>query len=275
MVTRDEAKEAFASVQGSFTMVGEEQDKMKAGLQGLASKLDEVQGKAAEDLTELTHKVDAAWSQASSVASDLSARVSDTEQQQVAAKAAAEQAQATSDAALKETANVRRDQQIAHAQLEANLQTAALQSQSTAERVAIQAAQALADARSANVEVPRLDATLISLQAELHAMKMASQHAQERALRLETELSTAQDRIGAAKRKALKVEKRNAALQQRMDDWDAFDPDLHAALNASMTPPDAGTTMQPTGTVHPAGSEATVQSAHQVQTQAAVGQSAS
>ena len=51
-----------------------------------------------------------------------------------------------------------------------------------------------------------------------------------------------------------------------MDDWDAFDPDLHAALNASLTPPTAGEQLQPTGSAHPAGSEATVQSAQQVQT---------
>ena len=52
-----------------------------------------------------------------------------------------------------------------------------------------------------------------------------------------------------------------------MDDWDAFDPDLHAALNASLTPPNTGESMQPTGSVHPAGSETTVQSAQQVHPQ--------
>ena len=61
-------------------------------------------------------------------------------------------------------------------------------------------------------------------------MKIASQQAQERALRLESELSAAQDRIGAAERKATQAERRHASLQKRMDDWDAFDPDLHAAL---------------------------------------------
>ena len=86
-------------------------------------------------------------------------------------------------------------------------------------------------------------------------------------MRLERELSTAQDRIGAAERKAAKAEKRQAALQQRMDDWDAFAPDLHAALNVSMTPPAADDQRQPTGSAHPAGSEATVQSAQQVQPQ--------
>ena len=59
-----------------------------------------------------------------------------------------------------------------------------------------------------------------------------------------------------------------------MDDWDAFDPDLHAALNASLTPPITGEQMQPTGTAHPAGSEATVQSAHQVQAAATTGATA-
>ena len=49
-----------------------------------------------------------------------------------------------------------------------------------------------------------------------------------------------------------------------MDDWDAFDPDLHVALNASLTPPTAGDQLPPTGSTHPAGSEATVQSAQQV-----------
>ena len=104
--------------------------------------------------------------------------------------------------ALKETIDVHRDQQIAHAQLQADLQTAALQSTSTAEHAAMQAAQAMADARSVNVEVPRIDATLLILQAELHAMKIASQQAQERALWLESELSAAQDRIRAAECKA-------------------------------------------------------------------------
>ena len=68
----------------------------------------------------------------------------------------------------------------------------------------------------------------------------------------------------------MQVENRHSALQKRMDDWDAFDPDLHAALNASLTPPTTGDQMQPTGTAHPAGSEATVQSAHQVHGQAQV-----
>ena len=264
VVTKDEAKEAFASVQESFASVGEEQGKLKEGLHGLASKVDEVQSKAAEDLTALAHAMDEAFSQAGSVASDLSARLADTERQQAAAQAAATQAQATSDAALRETATARRDQQIVHAQLEADLQTAALQSQTMAERAATQAAQAMADARSAHIEVPRLDATVLQLQAELHAMQVASQQAQEHALRLESELSTAQDRIGTAEHKAAQAERRQSSLQKRMDDWDAFNPDLHAALNASLTPPAVDDQMQPTGAVHPAGSETTVQSAQQM-----------
>ena len=229
-MTKDEATAAFASVQESFASVGEEQGKMKAGLHGLASKLDEVQSKAAEDVTALAHAADEAFSHADSVTSDLSARLADAERQQAAAQAAAERAQALSDAVLKETAEARREQEIARAQLEANLQTAAQQAQSIAERAATHAAQALSDARSAHVEVPRLDSTLLSLQAELHAMKITPQQAQERALRLENELSAAQDRIGAAERKATQAERRHASLQKRMDDWDAFDPDLHVAL---------------------------------------------
>ena len=99
----------------------------------------------------------------------------DAEWRQTAATSAAEHAQAVSDAALLESAKARHDQQIARAQLEADLQAATLQLQVTAERAATQAAQAMADARSANVEVPRLDATVASLQAELYAMKMAMQ----------------------------------------------------------------------------------------------------
>ena len=205
-MTKEEAKEAFASVKESFVSVGEEQTKMKAGLHGLASKIDEVQGKAAEDVTALAQAADEAFSHADSVASDLSARLADAERQQVAAKAAAERAQAASNAALLESAQARRDQQIARAQLEADLQAATLQSQSMAERAATQAPQAMADARSAHIKVPRLDSTLLSLQAEMHAMKIASQQAQERALRLENELSAAQDRIGAAERRATHAE---------------------------------------------------------------------
>ena len=78
---------------------------------------------------------------------------------------------------------------------------------------------------------------------------------------MESELSAAQDRIGAAECKAAHVEKRHFALQKRMDNWDAFNPDLHKALQASMTPP-------ATGTALPGRSEATVQSAQQVQPQA-------
>ena len=245
---------------------------MKTGLQGLASKIDEVQGKAAEDLTALAHKAGAAWSQASSVASDLSARLTDAERQQAAAKAAADRAQAASDAALLESAQARRDQQIARAQFEADLQAATLQSQAAADRAALQAAQASADARSATVEVPRLDATVLQLQSELRAMQVASQQAQERSLRLESELSAAQDRIGAAERKAAQAERRHSLLQKRMDDWDAFDPDLHAALNASMQSPPLPTVGQlqqlmqtdRPAPMHPAGSETTVQSAQQV-----------
>ena len=55
MVTKDEAREAFTSVQESFASVGTEQGKMKQGLQGLASKIDKVQGKAAEDVTALVY----------------------------------------------------------------------------------------------------------------------------------------------------------------------------------------------------------------------------
>ena len=49
-----------------------------------------------------------------------------------------------------------------------------------------------------------------------------------------------------------------------MDDWDAFDPDLHAALNASLTPPAATGMMPSIQITQPAGSETTVQSAQQV-----------
>ena len=267
VVTKEEAKEAFASVKESFASVGAEQGKLKEGLHGLASKIDEVQGKAAEDVAALAQAADEALSQTGSVTSDLSARLADAERRQAAATSAAEHAQAVSDAALLESAKARRDQQIARAQLEADVQAATLQTQVTAERAATQAAQAMADARSAHVEVPRLDSTLLSLQAEMRAMKVASQQAQERALRLESELSAAQDRIGASERRATQAEQRYASLQKRMDDWDAFDPDLHAALNASLTPPNTGETMQPTGSAHPAGSETTVQSAQQVHPQ--------
>ena len=266
-MTKEEAKEAFASVQESFASVGTEQSKLKEGLQGLASKLDEVQSKAAEDVTALAHAADEALSQTGSVTSDLSARLADAERRQAAATTAAERAQAISDAAFIESAKARREQQIARAKLEADLQTATLQSQSTAERAATQAAQAMADARNASVGVPRLETLVGTLQAELQVMKVASQQAQERALRLESELSAAQDRIGAAERRAAKAEQRQSSLQKRMDDWDAFDPDLHAALNASLTPPTTGEQLQPTGTAHPTGSEATVQSAHQVHDQ--------
>ena len=125
----------------------------------------------------------------------------------------------------------------------------------------------MADARSANVEVPLLDSIVGSPQAELEVMKVALQQAQKRAIRLERELSAAQDRMGAAEQKVAQAEKRHLALQKRMDDWDAFDPDMHAALQASMTPPATGEDMQPTGVAHPVGSEATVQSAQQVQPQ--------
>ena len=175
VVTKDEASAAFASVQESLASVGEEQGKLKEGLHGLASMVDEVQSKAAEDVTALAQATDEAFSHADSVTSDLSARLSDAERQQAAAQAAAERAQALSDAALKETAEARHEQEIARAQLEANLQTAARQAQSIAERAATHAAQAMSDARSAYVEVPRLDSTLLSLQAELRTMKVASQ----------------------------------------------------------------------------------------------------
>ena len=85
MVTKDEAKEAFASVQESFASVGEEQGKIKEGLHGLASKIDKVKGKAAEDVTALAQAADEALSHASSVASDLSARLADAERRQAAA----------------------------------------------------------------------------------------------------------------------------------------------------------------------------------------------
>ena len=264
VVTKDEAKEAFASVQESFASVGAEQGKLKEGLHGLASKIDEVQGKAAEDVAALAQAADEALSQTGSVTSDLSARLSHAERRQAAATSAAEHAQVVSDAALLEAAKARRDQQLARAQLEADVQAATLHSQATAERAATQAAQAMADARSANVEVPRLDSTLLGLQAEMRAMKIVTQQEKERALRLESALSAAQDRIGAAERRATQSEQRYTSLQKRMDNWDAFDPDLHAALNASLTPPTVDEQMQPIGTSHPAGSEATVQSAQQV-----------
>ena len=89
VVTKEEAKEAFASMKESFASVGEEQQKMKTGLQGLASKVDEVQTKAAEDVMALARAADAALSHASSVASDLSARLTDAERQQAVVKAAA------------------------------------------------------------------------------------------------------------------------------------------------------------------------------------------
>ena len=92
-------------------------------------------------------------------------------------------------------------------------------------------------------------------------MQVASQQAQERALRLESELSAAQDRIGAAERKAAHAEK--TSIPPFKSEWMIgmpSIPSLHAALNASLTPPAAAGTMQPIhtnqpATVHPAGSE--------------------
>ena len=266
VVTKDEAREAFASVQEGFASVGEEQGRMKEGLQGLASKIDEVQGKAAEDVRKLAEAADTALSQTSSVASDLSDRVAEAERQQAAAQAAAAQAQATSDAALQETATVRRDQQIAHAQLQADVQTAALQSAAVVERAAAQAAQAMADARSASVGVPRLESIVGTLQAELQVMKLASATSTGTArCGWKHELSTAQDRIGAAERRAVKAEQRQSSLQKRMDDWDAFDPDLHAR---SLRRPRRRRNRKPRMMLlAPAGSDVTVQSAQQVHSQ--------
>ena len=51
-----------------------------------------------------------------------------------------------------------------------------------------------------------------------------------------------------------------------MNDWDAFNPDLHVALNALLTPPVAGDQMQLARVVPPARFEEIVQSAHPVQT---------
>ena len=68
-----------------------------------------------------------------------------------------------------------RDQQIAYAHMEAELQVAATKSQATENHVATQATQAITDARSATIEVPRLDATMSCLQQELQAMKVATQ----------------------------------------------------------------------------------------------------
>ena len=62
VVTKEEAKEAFASVQDSFASVGAEQGKIKEGLHGLASKVDEVQSKAAEDVAALAQAADEAFS---------------------------------------------------------------------------------------------------------------------------------------------------------------------------------------------------------------------
>ena len=53
-----------------------------------------------------------------------------------------------------------------------------------------------------------------------------------------------------------------------MDDWDAFDPDLHAAITASITPPE--TQPQTVTDTRPTGSDVTVQSAQQVHTQSQV-----
>ena len=130
---KDEAKEAFTSVQESFASVGEEQTKMKEGLHGLASKIDEVQGKAAEEVAALAQAADEAFSQAGFVTSELSTRLADAERRQAAATSAAERAQAASDAALLKSVKARCNQQLARAQLEADLQIATLQSQTMAE----------------------------------------------------------------------------------------------------------------------------------------------
>ena len=126
-------------------------------------------------MQELACNADAALHRASSVASDLSVRVTQAESQQALTNLIAEQAQAASAAALKETADVRRYQQIAYARMKAYLQVATIRSQSTAEQAAAQAAQALVDARSANIKVPRLDSTMLSLQQEMQALKVAAQ----------------------------------------------------------------------------------------------------
>ena len=115
VVTRNEAAQAFSTVKENFATMGEEHGRMKEGLQGLVAKLDAVQGETTEDMQTLARNADAALSRASSVVTDLSVHVVHAETQQATAKETAERAQAVSDAALKETANVQRDQQIVHA----------------------------------------------------------------------------------------------------------------------------------------------------------------
>ena len=93
--------------------MSDEHARMKQGMQGLASEIDAVRGKATEDMHELARNAHAPLQCASSVASDLSARVAQAETQQASANLTAKQAQLKSATALKETEDVRRDQQIA------------------------------------------------------------------------------------------------------------------------------------------------------------------
>ena len=97
-------------VKDNFATMGDEHAGMKQGLQGLASEIDAIWVKARKDMQELACNADAALHRASFVASDLSVRVSQAEMQQTSARLTVEQAQQTSEAALKGTEDVCRAQ---------------------------------------------------------------------------------------------------------------------------------------------------------------------
>ena len=85
-VSRDEAQAAFSIVQGAFTDMTAEHEKIKSGLQALASHVGAMHAEQAGELASVVHGAQEALKRSSHIKTELESRLQTSEAQQAHAK---------------------------------------------------------------------------------------------------------------------------------------------------------------------------------------------
>ena len=99
-VSRDEAQAAFSVVQGAFSEMTSEHEKIKSGLQALASHVGAMHAEQAGELANVVHGAQEALQHSSLIKTELESRLQTSEIQQAHAKEVAELARRRSEEAL-------------------------------------------------------------------------------------------------------------------------------------------------------------------------------
>ena len=169
-VSRDEAQAAFSVVQGAFSEMTSEHEKIKSGLQPLASHVGAMHAEQAGELANVVHGAQEALQRSSLIKTELESRLQTSEIQQAHAKEVAELAQRRSEEALLQSEGTKQEHEFAMAHLEQKMHLAATKAKFQADRAAEQASQAAQEARQTASVVPQHSKQLQKLHAELEQM---------------------------------------------------------------------------------------------------------